>query len=307
MPPIYRNSQGQIRNGWWIAVFVLVFLASQAVYHPISKALQKLGFDGLWLAPLPVIALVLVTWVCTRLRRQSLASVGLALNARWLRHVLIGTVVGTAMMLVVVGLIYAAGGVIFAINPTHSMNALVAAAWTFACVALMEEILFRGFVFQRLLDGIGVAGAQVLVAVLFAVAHSGNPGMEGATLYWATLDTALGALLLGFAYLRTGSLALPIGLHFGWNWAQGALLGFDVSGFDQTGWLVPKLLDKAQWLTGGSFGPEASVCAVVVDTAMVLLFWRWRGNTKAPLVVPGHAAPQPWPPTVAAAAAADSR
>jgi membrane protease YdiL (CAAX protease family) len=301
---IFRNSQGQIRNGWWIAVFVLVFLASQAIYHPISKGLQNFGFDGLWLAPLPVLALLLVTWVCTRLRRQPLASVGLAINGRWLRHIFIGTAVGTAMMLVVVSLIYAAGGVSFAFNPARSMNALVAAVVTFACVAMMEEMLFRGFVFQRLLDGIGVWGAQLVMAVLFAVAHSGNPNMEGATLFWATLDTALGALLLGFAYLRTGSLALPIGLHFGWNWAQGALLGFDVSGFDQTGWLVPKLLDKAQWLTGGSFGPEASVCAVVVDSAMVLLFWRWRRNTStSPLL---RATPKLYPPIASTATAADS-
>jgi len=65
--------------------------------------------------------------------------------------------------------------------------------------------------------------------------------------------------------------------------------------------------DKAQWLTGGSFGPEASIFAVVVDTAMVLLFWRWRRNTKARLVVPGHATPDHWSTPVAAAAAADSR
>lgn len=128
----------------------------------------------------------------------------------------------------------------------------------FVCAALLEELLFRGFVFQRLIDGIGTGGAQALMAVLFAVGHWGNPGMEGATEFWATLDTILGALVLGFAYLRTSSLALPIGLHFGWNWAQGAVLGFDVSGFNQAGWLAPTILGKPQWLTGGAFGPEAS-------------------------------------------------
>ena len=101
--------------------------------------------------------------------------------------------------------------------------------------------------------------------------------MEGTTEFWATLDTVLGALLLGFAYLRTGSLALPIGIHFGWNWAQGALLGFDVSGLGQAGWLLPELLGKPQWLTGGSFGPEASVFSVLVDATAVLLLWRWKG------------------------------
>ncbi|MEO7326688.1 MAG: type II CAAX endopeptidase family protein [Dokdonella sp.] len=277
MPPIFRNARGQFRNGWWILTFVAVFLASQPVYHFISKALQQRGFNGLWLSPLPVIAVLLVTWVCTRLRRESLTSVGLAVNARWLREVLIGSAVGTAMMLAVVSLIYAAGGVSFAMNPARSVHALVAGAWAFVCVALLEELLFRGFVFQRLIDGIGIGGAQALMAVLFAVGHWGNPGMQGTTEFWATLDTMLGASLLGFAYLRTGSLALPIGIHFGWNWAQGALLGLDVSGFDQAGWFAPTILDQPQWLTGGSFGPEASICSVVVDAAVLLLIWRWKG------------------------------
>jgi len=278
MPPIVRSSEGQIRNGWWILAFIAVFLASQAAYRPVSKALQLHGFNGLWLAPLPVVAVLLVTWACTRLRREPLASVGLALNSRSLRHVLVGSVVGIVMMLAVVSLICAAGGVSFSVDPGRSVHALAAGAWTFACIALLEELLFRGFVFQRLIDGVGIGGAQASMAALFAVAHWGNPGMDGATEFWATLDTMLGAVLLGFAYRRTGSLALPIGLHFGWNWAQGSLLGFDVSGFDQAGWLAPALLDKPQWLTGGAFGPEASIFAVLVDAAVVLVLWRWNGG-----------------------------
>jgi len=101
MPPIFRNPQGHFRNGWWILAFVAIFLASQVIYRPVSHALQQHGFTGLWLSPLPVIAIVLVTWLCTRLRREPLASVGLALNARWLRQVILGAVIGSAMMLVI--------------------------------------------------------------------------------------------------------------------------------------------------------------------------------------------------------------
>ena len=196
MPPIFRNSHGRIRNGWWILAFVAVFMASQAVYHPVSKALQQLGFTGQWLAPLPVIAVLLVTWICTRLRREPLASVGLAVNGRWLLQVLLGAAIGGVMMLVIGEWIYAAGGVSFAMNPARSGGALAVAAWTFVWVALLEELLFRGFVFQRLIDGTGRRLALLLMAVMFAVAHWGNPGMEGPTQFWATLDTALGELLL---------------------------------------------------------------------------------------------------------------
>ena len=277
MPALLRDAHGRLRNGWWIALFIVVFLASRAVYHPLSKALQAQGFDGPWLAPLPVLFVLLVTWVCLRLRRQPLSAVGLRFGARWWRHALGGIVFGCMAMLAIAAAIAAAGGVRFQLAPANGLAALAIGAWSFACVALFEELLFRGFVFQRLVDGAGATIAQVSMAILFAVAHWDNPGMEGATRVWATLDTALGAILLGLAFLRTGSLALPIGIHFGWNWMQGSVLGFDVSGLGQSGWLVPQLLDQPQWLSGGTFGPEASVFAVVVDLVSIVLLWRWKG------------------------------
>ena len=276
MQKIFFDPQGRLRNGWWIAAFAAIFIASQGVYRPVSKALQHQGVEGIWLSPLPVVFLLLVTWACTRLRGDHLSSIGLQLDGRWLRQALLGAAIGTAAMLAVTGMICVAGGVRLGLDPARSLGALATGAWVFVFVALLEELLFRGFVFQRMVAGIGARPALLFMAALFAIAHWGNPGMEGATRVWATVDTALGATMLGLAYLRTGSLALPIGIHFGWNWVQGSLLGFDVSGMDQAGWLIPEFLGKPQWLTGGSFGPEASIFAVVVDAAMVLLLWRWK-------------------------------
>lgn len=281
MKQIFRDRQGSLRNGWWILTFLALFLVSQPVYRVVSKAMQQHGFDGAWLSPLPVVFLLLVTYACLRLRRESLAAVGLRLDLTWAREILYGAALGIALILLVTGLIAVTGGVRFSLDPARSLSALTMGAWVFAWAVLLEELLFRGFVFQRLLDGIGAWPALVAMAVLFALAHWGNPGMEGATVMWATIDTALGAILLGLAYLRTRRLALPIGIHFGWNWAQGALLGFDVSGFDQAGWLLPELLGKPQWLTGGTFGPEASIFAVLVDAVAVVLMWRWKGSAQA--------------------------
>ena len=282
MGKLLHDDQGRLRNGWWILVFFVVFLASQWAYHPVSKGLQQLGVDKTGLLPLPVAFLLLVTWICMRLRRQSLAGVGLRFDLKWLRQALGGIAFGSAQMLAAAALIYAAGGVRFSLEPTGGLAALALGAWTFAWVALLEELLFRGFVFQRLVDGIGAPTALLLMAAVFAAAHWGNPGMLGATEIWASVDLALAGLLLGLAYVRTGSLALPIGMHFGWNWIQGSVLGFDVSGLHQAGWLLPHLLDRPQWLSGGAFGPEASVFAVVVDSIAVLLLWRWEGLPRDP-------------------------
>lgn len=289
MKQFFRDRQGSLRNGWWILLFLALFVASQPVYTVASRTLQGLGLDKPWLAPLPVVFLVLVTWACLRLRREPLAAVGLHLDRAWARDVLGGAALGTALILIVAGLIALAGGVRFHLDPARGLGALAMGAWAFVWVALLEELLFRGFVFQRLVDGLGRWPALLAMALLFALAHWGNPGMDGPTLAWATVDTVLGALLLGLAYLRTGSLALPIGIHFGWNWAQGALLGFDVSGFGQAGWLLPELLDKPQWLTGGAFGPEASVFAVWVDAVAVGLMWKWKASADARSMAPTSA------------------
>ncbi len=93
---LLRNDHGRLRNGWWIVLFLAVFLANQFVYHPVSKGLQQLGAGKGWLAPLPVVLLLLVTWICMRLRGQPLSGVGLRLDARWLRQVLGGIAIGVA-------------------------------------------------------------------------------------------------------------------------------------------------------------------------------------------------------------------
>jgi membrane protease YdiL (CAAX protease family) len=274
---LLRDDHGRIRNGWWMLIFVVVFLASQLAYRPVSKALQQLGAGKALLSPLPVVFVLLVTWACLRLRRQSLADVGLRTDSRWWRQVSAGLAFGSVQMLVVAGLICLAGGVRFSLDPAGGIAAIALGAWMFAWAALLEEVLFRGFLFQRLVDGLGPPAALCLMAAAFALAHWGNPGMQGATELWASIDLVLAGMLLGLAYLRTGSLALPLGIHFGWNWIQGSWLGFDVSGLQQAGWLLPHLLDKPQWLSGGVFGPEASVFAVIVDATAVALLWRWNG------------------------------
>ena len=101
--------------------------------------------------------------------------------------------------------------------------------------------------------------------------------MTGASVAWGTLNIALAAVLLGLCWRRTGSLALPIGVHLGWNWTQGSLLGFGVSGTTSQGWLTPLFHARPVWLSGGTFGLEASLPCALVCGAAILLLWRWKG------------------------------
>ena len=278
MKYLFLVSNNRLRNGWWILIFIALMFASRFIYTPVSRALQTVGVATSWLEPLRFGFLLLVTWACVRLRKEPLASIGLLLDRRWAREIGVGTLLGIATALLAVAMIWAVGGVRLELDPARSLSVLAYGAYMFLFVAIFEEVLFRGFLFQRLVAGAGVWVAQITLGLMFATGHWDNPGMQGATLALATLELFLGAVLLGLAYLRTRSLALPIGIHLGWNWAQGHLLGFGVSGYEQAGWFHPLLQEKPEWVTGGSFGPEASVFAVIVDIMLILLLWRWKGS-----------------------------
>ncbi len=277
----FFDADQRLRNVWWILVFVVLFLLSRIVYTPLSQGLKLAGIPATWLEPLRFLMVLLVTWACLRLRREPLSSVGFRIDRRWMIEAGVGTLLGIAAMLMIVGLVWAAGGVRFELDPARSAGTLAYGLYLFLFVALFEETLFRGFLFQRLVDGMGIWVAQLSLALLFAIGHWGNPGMQGATEVVATLDLSLGAILLGLAWLRTRSLALPVGLHLGWNWMQGHVLGFGVSGFGYTGWLRPEFQGKPQWLTGGEFGPESSVFAILIDVILIVALWKWRGSVAA--------------------------
>jgi membrane protease YdiL (CAAX protease family) len=279
---ILFGSDGRLRNGWWILVFIALLLASRLVYTPVSHALQQLGVPKDGLEPLRLGFLLLVTWICVRLRKEPLSSIGFVLDRRWACELGVGTCFGIATALLAVAMIWMVGGARLELDPARSLATLARGAYVFVFVALFEETLFRGFVFQRLVAGAGAWVALIAVGLLFATGHWDNPGMHGATLAWATVELFLGAVLLGLAYLRTRSLAMPIGIHLGWNWTLGHLLGFGVSGFGQVGWFRPLLQDSPEWVTGGSFGPEASIFAVVVDVLLILVLWKWKGASPRP-------------------------
>lgn len=290
------NHHGHLRNGWWVLVFIVFVAATRLVHAPLLAALKALEVPEVLRDPLPVLFVLLATSACTRLRREPLSSVGLHLNGRWWRELGAGFGLGGLALLLAALLMVGFGGVRFELDPVRGLGALAVGLWAFLFAALLEELLFRGFLFQRLLDGIGVWRAQLLVAGLFALAHWGNPGMEGATRVWATLDIGLAAAMLGMAYLRTRSLALPIGLHLGWNWVQGNVLGLGVSGHDTGGWWRPVFGDAPTWLSGGAFGSEASVFGLLVDLLMLVLLWRWKGRSPE---VPRVTVPRPPEPAVA--------
>ena len=127
---------------------------------------------------------------------------------------------------------------------------------------VMEEVLFRGILFRHLEDFGGSWFALALTSALFGVAHIFNPN---ATFFSSFAIAVEAGILLGGAYMLTRSLWAPIGLHAAWNFTQGQIFDVPVSGIDGTG-LVEARLSGPELLSGGTFGLEASVIALVIAT-----------------------------------------
>ena len=279
MATLLHGPAGTLRNGWKAALFVLVAWACNGTAFAVRDSLPRLALaPPAWFSCLAFLA---ATWFCLQGEGRPLASVGLRLDRRWACQWLAGTLAGAGLMglMVLGGLL--AGGFHLAPNPEASLAGLAAGAWLYLGVACSEELLFRGYLFQRLESGLGAGPALGLLGLLFAALHWGNPGMAGLTRAWASLNIALAGILLGLCYLRTRSLALPIGLHLGWNWTQGSLLGFGVSGLHGGSFLTPVFHARPLWLTGGTFGLEASLpCALLCSLAIAWLFL-WKPKEEA--------------------------
>ncbi len=283
-----RNSAtGTIRNGWralgWVLLLFLGLLplgllAALAGRHGRTMLAGQLIFIG---------AALFATWVCLRAEGRPLSTVGLKLDSRWMRHLGLGVLLGGAVMVLGALALRATGAIHWEARPGIGWMPVLTGFGLFLLVGISEELTFRGYMFQRFLEGLGEWPGQWAGGLIFALVHWGNPGMTDATQKtWATVNITLAGIFLGLAYVRTRSLALPIGIHLGWNWVQGSILGFAVSGTRElTGpWAVVVDPAKAPWFHGGTFGLEASVFGTGACLAGCLALYLWRGVSADPSI-----------------------
>lgn len=198
-----------------------------------------------------------------------------------------GLAIGAGLMAVIVGIAALAGA--YAIVGPGDTRQFVLTLMLFAILpAFFEELLFRGIFFRWLEEFGGSWFALAATSALFGVAHILNPNAT----WWSSLAIALEAgIMLGAAYMATRSLWLPIGLHAAWNFTQGEIFDVPVSGIDTAG-LVEAKLGGPDWLSGGSFGLEASVIALAVCLAVAFWFLKvakQRGLIFGPIWSRDHA------------------
>jgi membrane protease YdiL (CAAX protease family) len=273
---MFTDSEGRLKPAWAFVVSAMLACAAFVVTGYLAAAVA--GEHVLWFEvifrPLLVLSLLAgFSWLLTianHVESHHIAAQGLPLSAGWAEQFCLGSVIAT--LLVVAGVIPIAilGRLTF--RTTFSAHNLARAALVVLVVvagALAEELMFRGYPFQRLVEAIGAAGAILVFSVLFGVVHLLNPGAS----IWGLINTIVIGVFLAIAYLRTRALWLPWGFHFAWNLMLGLILGLPVSGFRVFNVIVHGTTSGPKWLTGGSYGLEAAAPGAFAIAIGLLIVW----------------------------------
>ena len=287
-----NEESGRIRAGWRILIFIAIFMAitvtGMVTVRWILGSLRKLSPQQ-WTVIL--VTATLSVYITRRfLDKKSFKSLGLNCDRYAVMDVFSGIVNSALVMATMFFMMLWAGLIEFhglswwtdAVGPEVVFSIAVlpiilAVAYELTVVAWWEELVFRGYILQNLIDGAGILWAIVISSLMFGLIHIMNPD-----------GTVMGGLLivlitpqLIYAYLKTGQLWLPMGLHLGWNFFQASIFGFPSSG-NVSASLISQSPVGPEWLSGGKFGAEGSVLIIPVTIASYFLIHYWVRATRQP-------------------------
>ncbi len=271
MSPDARSGQAGSKLGLAVRVGVFAFLAVVGVIA--LPPLVYLVGDYLMAAAMGTFAAAAVAnAVVLRIyERGRLADIGLGWSAASRRNLLLGVVGGAGAACLALAPPLVAGLAELRPEPEAAANwpsfLFVSIILLFGAVG--EEMLFRGYGFQVLLRGVGPFATILPLSVLFGLTHTNNEGSSALSL----ANTIGWGVLLGVAFLRSGDLWLPIGLHYGWNWVL-PLFGANVSGYRMgiTGHAMTWKVSDV-W-SGGAYGPEGGLITSIVLAFLAVYLWR---------------------------------
>lgn len=271
----------RLRAGWRLVIQTLLMFVFGIIFGGIAILLGLLDLGSLGGQILNFLMITGSVYIARRwLDKRSFESLGLKLD----RHTLLDILAGIGITFVQMGFIYvlmlALGwltfeGFAWEFDPLNVVitNVLIFLL-TFIFVGWNEELLSRGYHLQTIASGLNLFWGVVISSAVFGLLHLGNPN--------ATWVSAAGIFFAGvylaYGYIRTRQLWLPIGLHIGWNFFEGVVFGFPVSGLDIYALTRITVHGPELW-TGGAFGPEAGLIvlpSLLVGGLLIYLYTRAR-------------------------------
>jgi membrane protease YdiL (CAAX protease family) len=286
---IFLNDRG-LRAGWRLLVYALFvtglgFGVGIALFQFVPP-LHSLSFSGYLFADEAFCFLVVFggALIMARLERRPAGVYGLPVQGAFGKLFWQGCLFGLAEISALIGMVSAFGAYSFgsiALSGRELLHWGILWAIFFILVGLFEEFLFRGYTLFTLAEGVGFWPAAILLSCLFGAVHLDNPGedWEGAA------SVATIGLVFAFALRRTGNLWFAVGWHASFDFGETFLYSVPNSGVVFEGHLSNASLHGANWLTGGSVGPEGSVFSFVtmgISALAIHLLFPARNNKSAP-------------------------
>ena len=214
------------------------------------------------------------------IEKRSLSSIGFNKN-NWLKKYSLGFLIGLAMMSIIVLILLSFGYITIEENPIQpvevsAISSVLVILFGWIIQGATEEIVTRGWLLNVLTSKYNIGVGLLISSTLFGLMHLTNPNVN----YIAVINIILVGLFYGLCVIKTNDLWAVCGMHTAWNFAQGNLFGFEVSGIDvSVGSLIDLNLVGNDFVTGGIFGPEAGIVAtfILLVSIIILLFIDKRG------------------------------
>ena len=278
------TDEPRLRAGWRLLIQMFLYFALSIVFFIIAISL---GLGGTTTSILDqILNLAAITgsvYIARRwLDKKSFESLGLKLN----RQALVDILTGIGIPFVQMGLIYLTmlglGWLVFSgfaweFDPlTTVISSVLTLFVVFVFVGWNEEVLSRGYHLQTIASGSNLLWGVIISSILFGLLHFGNPGAN----WISTIGIFFAGVYLAYGYVRTKQLWLSIGLHIGWNFFEGVVFGFPVSGLDIYALTRINVHGPEIW-TGGAFGPEAGLIvlpSLILGGFLIYLYTRQRVN-----------------------------
>ena len=259
---------------------VIIFVFVSILILGSSTSIYLFGFEYLIAGTL----LVGFFWVMFRFvdQRDNISEAGIFLSKEWINEFGIGTLAGGMVMSLIFFLEWSAGDIEIEgfvwkrTSPIFWLIPVLGYLVKMLSVGLYEEVISRSYLIPNIKEGftfgnINPAKATIIAilvsSILFGTGHLGNPNVS----IFATINIIAAGLILAIPYALTGRLSYSVGLHFSWNYFQGGLYGFRVSGIESMHSIISiKQFGNPVW-TGGSFGPEGGLIGLVGIILMLTL------------------------------------
>jgi membrane protease YdiL (CAAX protease family) len=259
---LHRRHTPLIQQGWLRAL--LLVAAYSGVTFLGSYLVPALE---VWLALAFLLSILLVYIFRKYIDRRSFSSLGLHFSSLY-PDAITGFALGTFLVICGAVIIYLLKGLEW-IDIVSNSEELFLSSVLLIMIAFSEELVFRGYVLHNLIKSFNKWLALLISAILFTLLHSSNAGIPALGL----VNTFFGGIVAGLTYIYTRNLWLPVFFHFSWNFVQGPVVGFAVSGLPFYSVLVMET-NGSDSISGGKYGYEGSfICTIMLLVAVAVFIY----------------------------------